>query len=120
MGDARHTLPVAAAILATLGPAVYGQHVVEANTAFYACKDREFMLSVKEAATSKDEQAMQIAVIAMIVSSDSGSECVKFEKGDRMMFIDSEILSGLIVVRKRGMFGRYYSFRRLFGPPISQ
>ena len=108
---------LAALLAAALVPNASGQYTVRAKEDYWACNSKDVMEAVKEAVKSADQQTIRGATVLLLALSETG-ECFKFSKGDKLVFLDSEILNGYMVVRKSGSMGRYYTFRDLFSGPV--
>lgn len=110
---------VLAALLLSPYLTASAQYVVTAREDHWACKDKGVMEAVKETARSEDRQAITGAAVHLGVLTDC-SDCFEYSEGDRLQFLDSEILSGYTVVREPASLGRYHTFRDLLGRPVQE
>lgn len=97
-----------------------GQYIVTAKEDFFACKDKATFEHAKDAVRAQDQDAVLAVTLVLVAMSgpEGNGECFQYSKGERLQFLDTEILSGYMVVRKRGLLGRYYTPRQLLGNPV--
>lgn len=108
------------ALLLSLFLAASGQCIVTAREDFFACKNKDPFESPKDAVRSQDYGAVLAVTLVLVAMSgpEGNGECFGYSKGDPLQFLDSEILSGHMVVRKRCLLEHYYTPRQQLGDPV--